>query len=154
MHSQQNIKKTNYYVSPAGKTALFRVVSNKYGEIAVAISTGEMINLNIKNSQPPSREFETSADVLILGICDTYTAFIRLHHGVFSLHTALLVNLFFILIFRPKFHNTYLEFKNAVQNINIKYFALCCGEDDIFVNILLILWVLSWPLWGNHPFFK
>jgi hypothetical protein len=56
------------------------VVSNKYGEIAVAISTAEMLNINIKNSQPPSREFEPSAAVFILGICGTYTAFIWLHH--------------------------------------------------------------------------
>jgi len=72
---------TNYCVSPAGNTALCRVVSNKYGEIAVTISTGEMLNINIKNSQPPSREFEPSAAVFILEICDTYTAFIWLHHN-------------------------------------------------------------------------
>jgi hypothetical protein len=80
LHGQPTIK-TNYCVSPAGNTALCRVVSNKYGEIAVAISTGEMLNISNKNSQTPSREFEPSVAVFILGICDIYTAFIWLHHG-------------------------------------------------------------------------
>jgi hypothetical protein len=79
MHGQSTIK-IIYYVSPAGNTALCRVVSNKYGEIAVAILTGEMLNISNKNSQPPSREFEPRAAAFILGICDTYTTFIWLHH--------------------------------------------------------------------------